>query len=601
MRCVRGVMAVLCILVALCVLLLAGSSPSLGAPLAHVQWTDPLPAAGDELGTSVAVSGDTALVGEPDRTVGGVADAGDVRVYVRSGGLWTEQAVLTSNGGPLVFGQAVAISADEAIIGAAGVAYIYSRSGDTWSQVATLQPHDPLGPGLFGCSVAVWSHYAFVGDDAIQAWAGPEGAAYVFDGNEAWSQESMLGAYGSGFGCSVAISGDTAVVGDSDNATGGYRDAGCAFWSFDEGDGWGQAQLIAADPAVADHFGAAVATDGATILVGAPGKTENGLTDAGAVYVFGVPADSVARAEIAAPDPAAGGNFGATIAVSGDNAVVGAPYEPVAGLARAGTAYLLADTAGAWNVAQALTADAPETDGWFGRSVGLSGYNVVVGAPGTTVDGLADAGGAYAYQLPQPPPGDASLKSLSVSAGSLAPGFDPVIAAYTDVVAADVNAITITGIPSDGSSSVVLKEGGIPYFDPLSLKVGANAFDVVVTATDGTTRTYHLTVLRRFAAALSLRLSGLSGGALKLGRRVTANGVVTPVVLAGTKITLTVQRRQAGTWHAVTSHTLTIGAGGAYSYSYKPARAGSYRLRAAVARTADHAAAATCWRAFRVT
>jgi hypothetical protein len=99
---------------------------------------------------------------------------------------------------------------------------------------------------------------------------------------------------------------------------------------------------------------------------------------------------------------------------------------------------------------------------------------------------------------------------------------------------------------------------------------------------------------------LTLKLSGLRGGALKLGRRVTAKGAVTPTSLAGAKVTLIVQRRQNGHWRKVTSLTRTIGAGGAYGWTYRPAKTGAYRVRATIAKSGTNMAARTTWRTFRV-
>jgi len=98
---------------------------------------------------------------------------------------------------------------------------------------------------------------------------------------------------------------------------------------------------------------------------------------------------------------------------------------------------------------------------------------------------------------------------------------------------------------------------------------------------------------------VTLKLSGLSGGALKLGRRLTAKGLVTPTVLAGSKVKLGVQR-WAHRWVTVKTVFRTIGAGGAYGWTYQPARRGTYRLRTTFAKTATYMAATTTWRTFKV-
>ena len=99
---------------------------------------------------------------------------------------------------------------------------------------------------------------------------------------------------------------------------------------------------------------------------------------------------------------------------------------------------------------------------------------------------------------------------------------------------------------------------------------------------------------------LTLKLSGLTKGALTLGKRVTAKGSVTPASLAGEKVTLTVQRKAGGMWRKVTSLARSIATGGAYSWKYKPAKKGSYRIKATIAKTAANTAAATAWLTFKV-
>ena len=98
---------------------------------------------------------------------------------------------------------------------------------------------------------------------------------------------------------------------------------------------------------------------------------------------------------------------------------------------------------------------------------------------------------------------------------------------------------------------------------------------------------------------LTLKLSGLRGGALRLRRYVTAKGVVTPSVLAGGKVKLQVQR-WVHRWVTVKTVLRTIGSSGAYSWRYKPAKKGSYRLRATVVKTATNTAVGTTWRKFKV-
>ena len=99
---------------------------------------------------------------------------------------------------------------------------------------------------------------------------------------------------------------------------------------------------------------------------------------------------------------------------------------------------------------------------------------------------------------------------------------------------------------------------------------------------------------------VTLKLSGLKSGALRLGRRVTAKGVVTPSRLAGSKVKLSVQKKRSGRWVTLKSALRVIGAHGAYGWTYKPGSRGAYRLRATIAKTATNTAAVTAWRPFKV-
>jgi hypothetical protein len=132
-----------------------------------------------------------------------------------------------------------------------------------------------------------------------------------------------------------------------------------------------------------------------------------------------------------------------------------------------------------------------------------------------------------------------------------------------------------------------------------TVPAGATTGPITVNSSGGTvTSTQRFTVL--VTPQLTLKLSGLKGGVLKLGKRVTAKGTLRPTSLAGSKVTLTVQRKQGSQWRKVTDLTCAVSAGGACSKKYEPTKKGSYRLRATIANTAAHTAAATNWLTFKV-
>ncbi|CAK8720703.1 FG-GAP repeat-containing protein [Candidatus Electrothrix laxa] len=199
-------------------------------------------AAGDNFGNSVSVSGDTALIG----ALGADSWAGAAYAFTGSDGIWSQQQKLTATEGTAtdedMFGSSVTLSSDGsiALIGAAfyageqGAAYIFIRSGDLWSQQQRLTASEGMEMDGFGCSVSLSSDadtalVGAYGDDSEQ------GAAYIFTGSGGiWSQQQMLtvadGTAGDRFGLSVAVSGDTVVVG--------------AYFDDDKGDDSGSAYVF---------------------------------------------------------------------------------------------------------------------------------------------------------------------------------------------------------------------------------------------------------------------------------------------------------------------------------------------------------------------
>ena len=145
----------------------------------------------DYFGASVAVSGDTAVIGARFEATGGV-NAGAAYVFTRSGGAWTQQAKLMASDAQSsdYFGYSVAVSGDTAVIGAygeatggsyAGAAYVFTRTGGSWTQQAKLMASDAQENDLFGVSVAVSGDTAVIGARLEATGGSSAGAAYVFE------------------------------------------------------------------------------------------------------------------------------------------------------------------------------------------------------------------------------------------------------------------------------------------------------------------------------------------------------------------------------------------------------------------------------------
>jgi hypothetical protein len=377
--------------------------------------TAPDSGAGDIFGYSVAVSGNTALVGAVFHDRAGNDDAGVAYVFTRSGGLWTLQAELTAGDG-VGFGDSVALSGDTAVVGApyhviagkidAGAAYVFTRSGGSWTAQAKLVAADAAANDRFGHSVALSGDTAVVGAPYRDA-AGllpHAGAAYVFTrSGGSWTPQQTIvatdAADGDQFGHSVAVSSGTALVGAPYRDIAGQADAGAAYVFTRFGGFWKQqARLTATDGAAAETFGYSVSVSGGTALVGANGHAVAGMVLAGAAYVFTGSAGSwTQQAQLLAPDGAVGDQFGRSVALSGGTALVGAPWHDTAGKVDAGAAYMFTRSAGSWRQQTKPIAPDGAAGDQFGRSVALSGAMALGGAPYHDTAGQADAGAAYSF------------------------------------------------------------------------------------------------------------------------------------------------------------------------------------------------------------
>ena len=146
-----------------------------------------------------------------------------------------------------------------------GSAYIFTRSGTTWTQQAKLIASDGATNDWFGIGVAIAGDTAIVGSYFDDVGTNvDQGSAYVFvRSGTTWKQQARLtsadGAASDGFGLSVSISGDTAVVGAYNDDIGSNADQGSAYVFTRSGTNWTQqAKLTAADGAAVDWFGYAV-------------------------------------------------------------------------------------------------------------------------------------------------------------------------------------------------------------------------------------------------------------------------------------------------------------------------------------------------------
>jgi hypothetical protein len=429
---------------------------------------------GDWFGTSVALSGDTLVVGAPfedssasgDETDNSADQTGAAYVFTRSGGVWSQQAYLKARNAERgdLFGRSLAISGDTLVVGAwgeassasggetdnsaedAGAVYVFTRSDGVWSQQAYLKASNAEAGDAFGYSVAISDDTLVVGaiNEASSTSGGEAdnsvkdaGAVYVFTRSaEAWNQQAYLKASNAGwndtFGASVAISGDTLVVGainEDSSANGGQTDnstskAGAAYVFTHSNGVWSQqAYLKASNAETDDAFGYSVAISGDTLAVGAinessnasGGEADNSVEDAGAVYLFTRSAGIWSQqAYLKARNAESDDQFGYSVAVSGDILVVGAIGEASSASGGeadnsanyAGAAYVFTRSGEDWSQQAYLKASNAELGDFFGYSVAISGDTLAVGAKneasnssGVEADNSASSAGAvYTWQ-----------------------------------------------------------------------------------------------------------------------------------------------------------------------------------------------------------
>ena len=409
------------------------------------------PGGGDRFGASAAVAvsddGAYAIVGAPRDDLGST-DQGSAYIFARDGsGNWAQQAKITgsnlSSDFPN-FGSSVAIDQDGnyVAVGAqvddpngqanAGAAYVFTRSGTTWSQQAKLVASDPQPDDFFGFSIGIngAGDRVIVGARYEDAGGNPDqGSAYIFSrSSTSWAQEAKItgGDLGSSsfpnFGFSVSMNGpgDRAVVGaplddptdpTADNGNGTQDGSAYVFERMSSGDWSEETKLLSAGYEPGDNFGHAVSINNAgdRLIVGAPFEDPNGNPDQGSAYTFARTGGWEQTAKITGDDldgaSSSFPNFGSSVAMSGpgERALVGAPFDdptdPDANNGNGsqdGSAYVFTRMSiGDWAQETKVLANDYAPGDNFGTSVALSVDAGVVGAPFDDGNAGADQGGAY--------------------------------------------------------------------------------------------------------------------------------------------------------------------------------------------------------------
>ncbi len=344
-----------------------------------------------QLGHSVAVSGDTMVVGAPNE--------GAAYVFEYDGSIWRQVAILTANFG--WFGYSVAISGDTVVVGAPyalgflGSVYVFNREGGTWNTVPKTILTASDSAFFLGWSLAFDGSTLAVG--TVMA-----NLVYVYnpvlnnDGTTSWTEreESPLTGVdteaGDRFGWSIAVSGARLVVGaPRDEST-----AGSVYvFDFDEEAGkWLETKkLTASDKAERDDFGFSVAIHNDTVVVGAhKDSTFEQGQGPGAAYVFKIDGDIWSEEDKLSardlPDYDADDEFGYSVAIKDSTQLVGAPNDTDEDGTITGAAYLFKYDGSNWVKVEDPFEPALEEGDQFGWSVDTDGSTIAVGAPLTNLE-----------------------------------------------------------------------------------------------------------------------------------------------------------------------------------------------------------------------
>lgn len=384
--------------------------------------------AADNFGIRVSISADGTrlVVGAYFADPSGLSAAGKAYIYVKTGGIWVQEAILTASDKATndYFGVGVSMCADgtRVAIGAynktvgglasAGAVYVFSRSGSTWTQEAILTASDKAAADQLGQGLAIDATGTRVVAGALESGANNAGAAYVFSrSGTVWAQEAKLTASDGasidylGLSASITANGDRVLVSSYGADVGGTADAGAAYVFVRSGTSWTQeAKLSASDKAVSDNFSFRVniSSDGTRAIIGAHNADPSGVASAGKAYIF-IRSGSTWSEEaiLTASNKAANDLFGADVNISSDGSIaaVAAYSSEFAGYTDCGVVYLFTRTGSTWSQQAILSASDKGNTSYFGHSLDMdeTASTLLIGALNASPSGVAGAGSAYIF------------------------------------------------------------------------------------------------------------------------------------------------------------------------------------------------------------
>lgn len=352
----------------------------------------------DLFGHSIAMNGDYAVIGAPNYDSAAYSNIGRAYIFKRNGNRWVEQQIIEGSEGVTFssFGSSVDIDEDYIIIGAngtmvdmtsgQGVAYIFKKSGENWVEEDILVASDGAEFDYFGFSVSISGNYALVGAyNHDTGGLSNKGKAYVYKRTgDDWQEEAIITDPSVlafiNFGRAVSISGNYAVIGAHkyNVLNGGHQ--GRAFIYKRTGTSWLLEEILNPSDGIEDlNFGRSVDINGDYAIIGAHNPLEDHIQ--GKAYIYKRSGNSWLEEAILIPtDGESSDQFGVSVAISDDYAVIGAYFHNTNGNLNQGKAYLYKQQGNNWTKYATLTAEDGAASDRYGKSVALTSAGIMVGA-----------------------------------------------------------------------------------------------------------------------------------------------------------------------------------------------------------------------------
>ena len=378
----------------------------------------------DNFGRAVAVDGDTAVITAPRDDQPNGEDGGSAYVFTKSGGGWRQEAKIAATEGESDdrFGSSVAISGDTAVVGAAladgpngtdsGSVAVFERASGDWPQVSTLVAEDGERLDSFGDAVALEGDTLVVGAPNHPGNNGTDaGGVYIFErAGDTWSQQAKLAPFvldrADLFGKALGLVGDTLLVGAPGDEDPNGSQAGAVYPYRRVNGSWERQGRIAAEGGDEYHdFGRAVASNGDRAVIGAPGyetdeDEDDGETDLGAAYVFDrIEGSWTQQARLRPGDGDGDDRFGYAVALVDDVALAGAPRDEDPNGLLGGSAYVFQLADGSWSQQAKFSARHGRPEDNFGWSIAASQGLALAGVPREDRAQGHSAGAAHFYSL----------------------------------------------------------------------------------------------------------------------------------------------------------------------------------------------------------